>query len=130
MIDLSQNPHSFPTLFLIRVCSFAFERGKMAYIRLAIILVCFLAANGSAKSRGSDLEAKVDLLSSKIAKIEEENLQLRQSVVDSSSSYLAFDCFRESSLSTNGIIPFDGCDGTKLLNTLLTVFSDTSLLIQ
>ena len=83
----------------------------MAYIKLASILVCFLAANGSAKSSGSDLEAKVDLLSSKIAKIEEENLQLRQS------SYLAFDCFRESSLSTNGIIPFDGCDGTKLLNT-------------
>ena len=122
MIDLSQNPHSFPTLFLIRVCSFAFERGKMACIKLAIILVCFLAANGSAKSRGSDLEAELDLLSSKIAKIEEENLQLRKSI--ESGDYVAFDCLRESSLSTNGIIPFDGCDGTKL-NTLVTIFLDT-----
>ena len=43
------------------------------------------------------------------------------------SNTLAFDCFRESVLDTNGIIPFDGCDGTKL-NTLLTLFSDRSLL--
>ena len=45
----------------------------MAYITLAVILVSFLAANGSADE-------------------------------------VAFDCFRESSLSTTGVIPFDGCD--------------------
>ena len=95
----------------------------MAYIKLAIISVSFLAVNASARRFSSDLEAKVDLLSSKIAKIEEENLQLRKSIVESG-SYLAFDCLRESSLSTNGIIPFDGCDGIKL-NTLLTEFSGT-----
>merc|ERR1719510_624524 len=28
----------------------------------------------------------------------------------SSADLAAFDCFRQSDLSTNGIIPFDGCD--------------------
>ena len=64
-------------IFNTRHQSVGFASGrKMAYIKLAIILVCFLAANGSADE-------------------------------------VAFDCFRESALSTNGIIPFDGCDGTK-----------------
>ena len=96
----------------------------MAYIKLAIISVSFLAVNASARRFSSDLEAKVDHLSSKIAKIEEENLQLRKSIVESG-SYLAFDCLRESSLSTNGIIPFDGCDGTKL-NTSSRIFWHSS----
>ena len=95
----------------------------MAYIKLAIITVSFLAANASARRYSSDLEAKVDLLSSKIAKIEEENLQLRKSI--ESGNYVAFDCLRESSLSTNGIIPFDGCDGTKL-NTSSRIFWHSS----
>ena len=86
----------------------------MTSYKLAIAFVCFLAANGSGeKYRDTDLEARVDLLTSKIAEMEEENSLLRKSMSDSG-DHLAFDCFRESSWSTIGIIPFDGCNGTKL----------------
>ena len=86
----------------------------MTSFKLATAFVCFLAANGSGeKYRDTDLEARVDLLTSKIAEMEEENSLLRKSMSDSG-DHLAFDCFRESSWSTIGIIPFDGCNGTKL----------------
>ena len=95
----------------------------MTSFKIAIVLVCFLAAKGSAdKYRYTDLGARVDLLTSKIAKMEEENSLLRKSMMDSG-DHLAFDCYRESSWSTIGIIPFDDCNGTKL-STQATVSSE------
>ena len=85
----------------------------------AIVFICFLAANvSSEKYRDAGLEARVDLLTSKIAEMEEVNSLLRKSIA-ASGDHLAFDCFRESSWSTIGIIPFDGCNGTRI-NTQAT----------
>ena len=95
----------------------------MGYIKLVIILVCAVVAKGSDEDRSSDLESKVELLISKIAKLEEENVQIKTREFDSS-NYLAFDCFRNSDLATYGVITFDDCEGMKL-STLLIKHSDT-----
>ena len=95
----------------------------MGYIKLVIILVCSVAAKGSAEDCSSDLESKLELLSSEIAKLKEENVQIQKREVDSS-NYLAFDCFRNSDLATYGVITFDDCEGMKL-STLLIKHSDT-----
>ena len=44
----------------------------------------------------------------------------------SSADLVAFDCFRQSDLSTSGIIPFYGCDGTKLKTRLANLSDDIS----
>ena len=95
----------------------------MGYIKLVIILVCAVLAKGSDEDRSSDIESKVELLISKIAKLEEENVQIKTREFDSS-NYLAFDCFRNSDLATYGVITFDDCEGMKL-STLLIKHSDT-----
>ena len=104
------------------------SEGKMGYIKLSIILLCSVASKAWVEGYSSDLESKVDLLSSKIAKLEEENLQIQKRDIDSS-NYLAFDCFRNSDLTTYGIITFDDCEGMKL-STLLTKHSSCQNLQQ
>ena len=112
----------------------------MGYTKLLLVIaqVCSVAISASAESFGLDLEAKVDLLSSKIAKLEEDNLQLRKRDSElemkvsemqaghDSSNNLAFDCFLTENWSTDGIITFNGCDGTMIL-TLMIISSDSEL---
>ena len=61
----------------------------MAYTKLVIALACYVTAKVTAAG-----------LSSRFEKLDPSN-------------YLAFDCFRNSDLVTDGIITFDDCEGMK-----------------
>ena len=91
-----------------------------ATTKLFVAFACTVVVATSAESSSSDLDAKVELLSSKIERMEEENLELRKRVADlgrESSSNEAFDCYLTESWSSNGTITFQGCSGRKF-NTL------------
>ena len=85
---------------------------KMGFIKLVFALICLVATTVSGKGVISDLQSKIDLLSSEVASLKEENLKIYQREREIS-NYLAFDCFRNSDLALYGIITFDDCEGTK-----------------
>ena len=92
---------------------------------LFITILCSTAMTASAEGYNSDLEDKVELFSFKIAKLEEENLDLQRRLSESEmNNYLAFDCFLNDSWETNGIITFAGCSGIEF--SILTIICNTS----
>ena len=99
----------------------------MGFIKLVFALVCLVATTVSGKDVISDLQSKIDLLSSEVASLKEENLKIHQRERNSDiSNYLAFDCFRNSDLAWPIItpnyegIPFDDCEGTKFSTVPIT----------
>ena len=93
---------------------------KMGFIKLVFALICLVATTVSGKDVISDLQSKIDLLSSEVASLKEENLKIHQRERNSDiSNYLAFDCFRNSDLALYGIIPFDDCEGTKFSTAVI-----------
>ena len=91
----------------------------MGFIKLVFALICLVATTASAKDVISNLQAKIDFLSSEVASLKKENLKFHQREREIS-NYLAFDCFRNSDLALYGVIPFDDCEGTKFSTVLIT----------